>query len=62
MKILNKRKRKQIAFNHSSDIDFQELTNLYKTFTEKPYFFLVIDIASDNSSLFRKNRLKRIKN
>ena len=62
MKILNKRKRKQIAFNHSSDIDFQEFTNLYKTFTEKPYFFLVIDIASDNSSLFRKNRLKRIKN
>ena len=62
MKILNKRKRKQIAFNHSSDIDFQEFTNLYKTFTEKPYSFLVIDIASDNSSLFRKNRLKRIKN
>ena len=39
MKILNKRKRKQIAFKHSSDIDFQEFTNLYRKFTEKPYFF-----------------------
>ena len=60
MKILNKRKRKQIAFNHSSDIEFQDFTNLYKKFTAKPYSFLVIDIASDNSSRFRKNRSERI--
>ena len=30
MKIPNKRKLQQIAFNHSSDIDYQDFTNLYK--------------------------------
>ena len=32
-----------IAFNHSSDIDFRDLKNLYKKCTAKPYSFLVID-------------------
>ena len=31
MKILNKGELQQIAFNHSSDSDFQEFLNLYKT-------------------------------
>ena len=43
MKIPNKRELQQIAFNHSSDIDFQEFMNLYKKCTSKPYSFLVID-------------------
>ena len=30
MKILNKRELQQIAFNYSSDIDFQDFMNLYK--------------------------------
>ena len=62
MKVLNKRELKQTAFNHSSDIDFQGFMNLYKIYTAKPYFFLVIDttIASDNSSCFRKNLLEKI--
>ena len=30
MKIPNKREIQQIAFNHSSDIDFKEFMNLYK--------------------------------
>ena len=30
MKILNKGELQQIAFNHSSDSDFQEFLNLYK--------------------------------
>ena len=30
MKILNKRELKQIASQNSSDIDFQDSTNLYK--------------------------------
>ena len=36
--------------------------NLYKKGTSKPYSFQVIDtsLASDNSSLFRKNLLERI--
>ena len=62
MKIPNKQELQQIAFNHSSDIDFQDFTNLYKKCTTKPYSFLVTDttLASDNSSRFRKNLLERI--
>ena len=62
MKIPNKRKLQQIAFNHSSDIDFQDFMNLYKKYTAKPYSFLVIDntLASDNYLRFRKNLLERI--
>ena len=30
MKILNKQGLQQIAFNHSSDIDFKDFMNLYK--------------------------------
>ena len=39
MKIPNKRELQQIAFNHSSDIDFQDFMNLYKKCIEKPYSF-----------------------
>ena len=46
MKIPNKRELRQIAFNHSSDIDFQNYINLYK--------------KSENPSRFRKNLLERI--
>ena len=57
MKIPNKRELQQIAFNHSSDIDFQNFMNLYKKGPAKSWFFLVIDttLASDDSSHFRKN-------
>ena len=62
MKILNKRELQLIAFNHSTDIDFQDFMNLYKNCTAEPYSFLVIDttLASDNSLCFRKNLLERI--
>ena len=62
MKILNKRELQQIAFNHSSDIDFKDFMNLYKECTAKPYSLLVIDatLTSDNPPPFRKNLLKRI--
>ena len=36
IKIPNKRELKQIAFNHSSDIDFQDFINVYKKGTAKP--------------------------
>ena len=39
MKIPNKRKLQQIAFNHSSDIDVKDFMNIYKKCTAKPYFF-----------------------
>ena len=57
MKVSNKRELQQIAFNNSSDIDFQDFMNFYKNSTVEPYSFLVIDttLASDNSPRFRKN-------
>ena len=51
MEIPNKREIQQIAFNHSSDIDFQNFMNLYKKCTAKSISFSVIDttLASDYS-------------
>ena len=62
MKIPNKQELQQVAFNHPSDIVFQDFMSLYKKCTEKPYSFLVFDAtcASDNLSRFRKNLLERI--
>ena len=62
IKIPNKRELQQIAFTHSSYIDFQDFMNLCKRCTAKPYLFLVIDttLALDDSSRLRKNLLKRI--
>ena len=50
MKIPNKRELQQIALNHPSDISAKDFINIYKKYSAKPYFFLVIDIAlsSDN--------------
>ena len=61
MKIPSKRKLKQTAFNHSSDIDFQDFINLYKSFAVKPSSFLVIyaTLASDNTLRLRKNLVER---
>ena len=62
IKIPNKRYLQQIAFIHSSDIDFKDFMNLYKKCTAKPYYFLVIEatLASDNPSRFRNNLVERI--
>ena len=38
MKISNKQELEQIAFNHSSDIDFKDFMALYKKCTAKTYF------------------------
>ena len=59
IKILNKRELQQIAFNHSSDIDFKEFMNFYKKCAAEPYSFLVVDatLASGNPLRFRKNLL-----
>ena len=60
MEIPNKRKLEQIAFNHPSDIDFQDFMNLYKKSTVEQYSFLVIDTTapSDNSLCFKKSLLE----
>ena len=45
MKIPNKRELQQIAFNHSSDIDFKDFMKIYKKCTAEPYSFLVNDTS-----------------
>ena len=50
VKILNKPELQQIAFNHSSDIGFEDFTNLYKKCTAK-LFFLVIDTTLESDNL-----------
>ena len=62
MKISNKIDFQQIAFNQSSDIDFQNFMNLYKKSIAEPYSLLVTDttLPSDNFSHFRINLLGTI--
>ena len=59
MKIPNKRELQQIASNHLSDIEFKNLTKLYKDYTREPLSFLVNDttLPSENPLRFRKNLL-----
>ena len=62
MKALKKRHLKQIAFNHSSDINFIDFMNLFQKSTAKSYSLLVIDatLASEYPSRFRNNLLETI--
>ena len=62
MKIPNKWELKQIVFNHSLDIEFQVFVIIYKKFTAKVHFFLVIDVtlAANNPLHFAKDFLERI--
>ena len=60
--IPNKKELQEIAFNRSSDIDFQDFMNLYKKSTVEPYSFLVIvkTVPSDIFLSFRENLLETI--
>ena len=73
IKFPNIRELQQIAFNHSSNIDFQDFMNLYKKCYSYLayaliYFYLYFykclviytTLASDNPLRFRKNLLERI--
>ena len=64
VKIPNKREFQQIAFNHSSDIDFKDFMTLYKKCTKKSYSFLVINavLPSDNPLHFKKWSCRNNKN
>ena len=60
MKIPNKRELRQIALNHSSDIDFKDFMKISKKYTAEPYSFLVNDtiLPSDDPLRFTKNLLE----
>ena len=45
MKIHNKRELKNIAINHSADIDYKDFMNIYKKFTSQAYSFLTVHIT-----------------
>ena len=57
MIISNKRELRQIALNHSPDINSKDFIKIYKKYTAEPYSFLVNDamLASDNPLSFRKS-------
>ena len=59
MKIHNKRELKNIAINHSADIDYKDFMNIHKKFTSQAYSFLTVHITlpANNSLRFRKNLL-----
>ena len=59
MKIPNKRELRQIASNHSFDIDFKDFMKLYKDYSKEQFSFLVNDatLSSDNPLRFRRNLL-----
>ena len=44
MKVPSKRQLQQIAFNHSSDIDFQEFMNLYKNVLQNHFRFPLLTL------------------
>ena len=59
MKIPNKKELQQIAWNHSTDIDFKDFMKLYKYYTKEPHSFLVNDptLSSNNPLRFKKNNV-----
>ena len=58
MRVTNEKELREIALNHSSDIDFQDFINLYKQSTAEPYLLLVIDTNSDNPLHFKKKSFR----
>ena len=54
MKIHNRRELKQIAINHSGDIDYKDFVKIYKNCTNEPYSFLTNDttLPADNPMRF----------
>ena len=60
IKIPNKKKLKQIASNHSSDINFKDFMKFDKDSSKESYSFLVnhATLSSDNPLRFRNNLLQ----
>ena len=62
MKIHNKRKLRNIAINHSADIDYKDFMKIYRKCTSEPYSFLTINatLPTNNFLEFRKNLFRFI--
>ena len=59
MKINKRKELKNIANNHSADIDYQDFIKSYRECTKEPYNLLTIDttLSLSNSLRFTKNLL-----
>ena len=57
MKINNRIELKNIATDHSADIDYQDFKKIYRECTKEPYNFLTIDttLPASDPLRFRKN-------
>ena len=57
MKINNRRKLQNIAFNHSADIDYKDFMKIYRECIKEPFNFSKIDtkLPASNPLRFRKN-------
>ena len=64
MKINNRGELKNIAINHSADIDYQDFVKIYREYTKEPHNFLTIDtrLPASNPLRFKKNLLDSYQN
>ena len=60
MKINNRKELKNIAINHSADIDYKDFMKIYRECTKELYSFLTIDTS--DPLRFRKNLFWSYKN
>ena len=62
MKINNRRELKNIATDHSTDIDYQDFKKIYSECTKEPYNFLTIDttLPASDPLRFRKRLFKSL--
>ena len=64
MKINIKRELQNIAFNHSTDIDYKDFMKIYREYTKAPYSFSTVDatLPASDPLRFRKDLLPLYKN
>ena len=56
MKINNRRELKNIAFDHSADIDDEDFVKIWRECRKEPYNFLVIDTTLPASNPLRSRK------
>ena len=54
-KLNNKRELQNIAINHSADIDYKDVVNIYRNCAKEPYNFMTIDTTQPVDKRFKKN-------
>ena len=64
MKITNNKNLRNIAINHSADIDYKDFMKIYRECTREPFNFLTIDttLPASDPLRFRKNLFPTYKN